>query len=118
MAGKAAEICYVEIPAPDMEKARAFYSAVFGWKIEKTSERYMMFETSEEGLSGGFSAEYPASVTGPVLYLQVADINGVLQAINENGGSTMTPKKSIGEWGFYAWFKDPNGNRVGLWSRS
>jgi predicted enzyme related to lactoylglutathione lyase len=48
----------------------------------------------------------------------VADIEGTLAKIAGAGGSTIVPKMSIGEHGFFAQFQDSEGNRVALHSMS
>jgi hypothetical protein len=40
-----------------------------------------------------------------------------LAAIEKAGGKVITPKHSIGEWGFMADFADPEGNVMGLWEK-
>jgi predicted enzyme related to lactoylglutathione lyase len=48
-------IVHFEIPADDVERARKFYTDLFGWKIEKTPEMdYWMVTTSgEKQVDGG-----------------------------------------------------------------
>jgi predicted enzyme related to lactoylglutathione lyase len=40
------------------------------------------------------------------------------KAIEKAGGKVITPKHSIGEWGFMADFADPEGNVIALWEKS
>ena len=44
------------------------------------------------------------------------DIEAVQAKVEANGGRTLTPKTDIGEYGFYAYFEDSEGNRVGVHS--
>ncbi len=44
------------------------------------------------------------------------DIEAVQAKVAANGGRTLTPKTDIGEYGFYAYFEDSEGNRVGVHS--
>jgi predicted enzyme related to lactoylglutathione lyase len=51
-----AVICYMEIPAPDIERAGAFYSKVFGWHVKASNlstQIYWEFNTGEGQLTGG-----------------------------------------------------------------
>lgn len=59
-------IVHFEIPADDVERARKFYSTLFGWKIEKIEVRkdgetmdYWMISTTSslEGKGGGSHEE-------------------------------------------------------------
>ena len=44
----------------------------------------------------------------------MTDIEGTLAKVNANGGQTLMPKTSIGEYGYIAHFQDCEGNRVAL----
>ncbi len=44
------------------------------------------------------------------------EIEAVLARVEANGGRTLTPKTDIGEYGFYAYFEDSEGNWVGVHS--
>ena len=110
-----ATICHVEIPAPDLQKARAFYGSVFRRTFEPSGD-YLMFSAGEGKLGGGFSPTEQPQEGGVLLYLRVEDIPAALEAIKAAGGSVVRDKTGIGEWGFYALVKDTNGTRLGLWS--
>ena len=116
---KPAPIRYVEIPAPDMEKAETFYGTVFGWKMEPSrlsDQKYTMFSTGEGELTGGLDSSRSAMDGGPVLYLQVEDIDTSLESIRRAGGAILRAREDIGgAYGFSAMFRDPNGNVLGLW---
>ena len=38
------KICYVEIPATDIERSSAFYRDVFGWKLRKRGDGAIAFD--------------------------------------------------------------------------
>jgi predicted enzyme related to lactoylglutathione lyase len=112
-------ICYCEIPAPDLKKAIIFYSRVFKWKIDESDMGgpYAMF--NEGGHGGGFDPNKQPSDKGVVLYISVKDIPATLKEIASAGGSVVKEKTEIGgNYGFYGLFKDPNGNQVGVWSKT
>ncbi len=115
-----AQICYLEIPAPDVQKAAAFYRTVFGWNVTESGlsdQPYSTFSTGEGGLDGGFDSRKAPEEGGALLYLKTADIAATLKAIAEGGGTVITEKTPVGgDFGFFAVFKDPNGNHVGIWS--
>ena len=58
------------------------------------------------------SAEEPRS---PVITVDVPDIDAVLAKIEQLGGATVVKKMPIAEMGFAAYFRDPEGNVLGLW---
>jgi predicted enzyme related to lactoylglutathione lyase len=54
-------------------------------------------------------------VGGPVLVVDVEDIDATLQTVERLGGTTVSAKQPVGEMGFSAYFKDSEGNLMGLW---
>lgn len=113
-----ARVAYIELPAPDLPLAAAFYREVFGWAIEASdlSETpYAMFET--HGLQGGLRSNLaPASTGGAILYLEVDSIPAALERIRSAGGESVAEETPVGgDYGFSAEFRDPNGNLLGLW---
>jgi predicted enzyme related to lactoylglutathione lyase len=114
----AAPICYVEIPAPDIEKAGSFYSSVFGWEMRPSNlseAAYWEFRTGDDQISGGLVQGRTAHDVGVLLYIKVKDIDSILRVIAASGGTIAMPKTDIGGGhGASALFIDPNGNRIGL----
>jgi predicted enzyme related to lactoylglutathione lyase len=113
--------CHIELKTTDIEKTRSFYESIFGWTFQSIPgfATYAMFQTPG-GLGGGFDAspegEKPAE-QGPILHIEVDDIDGTLAKIAEAGGKTLTGKTKISdEFGYYAIFLDNVGNRLGVWS--
>ena len=52
-----------------------------------------------------------------MVYLSVEDLRPVLQRAQEHGGDTLVPCTALpGDMGYFAQFRDTEGNRVGLWS--
>jgi predicted enzyme related to lactoylglutathione lyase len=111
------KIVHIEIPAPDLEKAKEFYSKLFNWKVEYSGMDYALWSPPEEGVAGGFSKSAKPSTEGVLLHIGVDDIEAKLAEIEVAGGKTVTPKTKISdEWGYYAEFTDVFGNKLGLWS--
>ena len=113
-------ICHIEIPCKDIARAKTFYGKLFGWTFQDAGEGYAMFNTGE-GVGGGLDLRkegYPTEKS-IVLYIEIEDIAQTLKAIEEAGGETLQTKARISEeFGFYALFRDSEGNQMGLWSRS
>ena len=115
--------CHTEFPTTDVRASRAFYSAAFGWTFLDMPgmDDYVLFRTpggQEGGFSGGPHAEPPTG-KGPILHVEVDDIDRALATITRLGGRTLTSKTRISdEFGYYALFLDNVGNRLGLWSRA
>jgi hypothetical protein len=106
-------VCHVEIPAPDPAGLAAFYARVFGWTTEPMGPDYVLFRDGTGG--GGFDGSAKVCEGGPVLVMGVADIDAKLREIEAAGGRTLQGKTAIGDGrGFYAYFRDPAGNRMGI----
>ena len=114
---------WFEIPVKDMDRAKDFYENILGIDIsinEMGSSLMGWFPggPEDQGATGTLikSDGYKPSYDGSVVYLSVADIEGTLSKVSNNGGKTVLPKMGIGEYGFIAHFKDSEGNRVSLHS--
>lgn len=116
-------LTYFEIPVTDMGRAVDFYTAVFGYPLERTTiDGYEMalfpFRDGAGGISGALAKGdvYVPSKTGVVIYFSVDDIDATLLRATTNGGATLYPKKPIGDLGHVAEIEDSEGNRIALHS--
>ena len=114
---------WFEIPVRDVGRARKFYEKVLDKELtlENMDAFEMAFFPMVEGASGAAGMlikgeSYEPTHAGAVIYFSVDDIEETLRRINANGGKTLLPKKSIGEYGFIAQFEDTEGNRLALHS--
>lgn len=121
------EVGHFEIPADNPERARKFYAAAFGWKNNVMPEMdYTMVSTGavneqgmpkEPGYIGGGIGKRGGHLTHPVVTIIVDDISASEKVIEKNGGKILQKKQPIGDgtMGFTAYFKDSEGNTVGLY---
>ena len=113
---KHGEFSHIEFPANDLDRAKSFYSSVFGWSFEKMDglDDYFLYEAGPGGLGGGIGvrgASAPASVRN---YLAVDDVDATLAKVTANGGTVVVPTMDIGV-GWYAAVTDSEGNELGLY---
>ena len=115
---------WFEIPAIDLNRAKKFYEAVLDVQLTFATMgpvEMAWFPSVEDGIgaSGTLikSEGYTPSHAGTLIYFTAPDIERTLAKVNANGGKILTPKTSIGEYGFYAFFEDSEGNRLALHSR-
>lgn len=110
-------IVHFDISAKDPAVSSKFYGDVFGWKIQKDDKfSYYMFQ-AEGGPGGGFvqvGKDYKAGEVIP--YIMSQDIDADLKKISAHGGKVLSPKTEIPGIGWFAFFADPAGNRIGLYS--
>lgn len=123
MADSINPVHWFEISVNDMERARKFYESVLGLqlglnRVESTLMAWFPTTEGGAGCSGALlkSEGRTPSHHGTMIYFSVPDIEAVLARVESAGGRTLTPKTDIGEYGFYAYFEDSEGNRVGLHS--
>jgi hypothetical protein len=111
-------IVHIEFSAADPQAAADFYQNLFDWDVRHMPEmEYYTFE-SEPNRGGGFpKVDHEVFKAGDVVvYIQTEDIPSMLTKIETHGGKTLMPETEIPGTGSYAFFADPTGNRVGLFT--
>jgi|SRR5437868_6325913 len=111
------KICYVEIPASDIERSAAFYQAVFGWNIRRRGDGHKAFDDSVGEVSGAWvNGRPPAAVPGLLLYVMVDSVETTIEAVVANGGTIVQPIGADAPE-ITARFADPAGNVIGLYQQ-
>jgi uncharacterized protein len=106
-------IDYIEFPALDVGKTKAFYGQVFGWKFEDYGPNYSSFQDGR--LSGGFTKDARVGSGGPLVVIYASDLAGAEAKIKSAGGSIVKETFSFpGGRRFH--FTDPSGNVLAVWS--
>jgi uncharacterized protein len=118
-------VVHFEVPYDDADRARAFYADVFGWQIQQVPEfDYNFVQTgptkdegmpSEPGYIGGGMFTRQSDVDRPVITIEVDSVKGALDTIAQHGGSAVGEPMQVGEMGIAGYFKDSEGNLMGLW---
>jgi len=112
-------IVHVEIPAQDTAAASKFYAEAFGWNIQHDPTfNYYMFQ-ADPGPGGGFvqvggMGDYKQGEV--LIYIGTDDIDASLAKVEAAGGKTLQPKTEIPNVGWFAYFSDPAGNRIALYT--
>jgi predicted enzyme related to lactoylglutathione lyase len=119
------KVVHFEIPADDLSRAKKFYGNVFGWKMNEVPQmEYVMLGTTESDENG--MPREPGAINGgmlkrqdpvrhPVVTIDVESIDDALAEVKKNGGQVVSEKLAVGDMGFTAYFRDSEGNVVGLW---
>jgi len=104
------QVCYLQLPAADRNRAATFYRAVFGWQTEA---HHPDFEAP--GLIGQWvEGRPPARDAGPVIWLAVADMDETLKQVIRHAGQILEPPAPDGPTRILATIADPEGNPIGL----
>ena len=123
------KVVHFEIPADDLSRAAEFYRTVFGWRLDTTPmagggdytsvvttpvDESTQLPTEPGAINGGL-VQREQSMPAPVITIDVDAIDATLQEVEAGGGTTVTPRTAIPGMGAFAYFKDPEGNVMGLW---
>ena len=111
-----AENCidYVEIPVTDLNKAKEFFSALFGWSFETWGDDYMSFNDGR--FDGGFRrSTEPAPSTGVLLIFFSTDLERDFDRVQELG-ATISEAIFPFPGGRRFHFVDPTGTEYAIWS--
>ena len=121
------KVVHFEIPADDLARAKGFYGSIFGWELrdmEGMDSDYTLVQTvpvdeqqlpTEPGAINGGMMQRTADTPTPVLTIEVESVDDSLQQVEAGGGSVVRPRSEIPGVGAFAYFKDTEGNVVGVW---
>ncbi|GAA3387394.1 VOC family protein [Streptomyces roseoviridis] len=111
--------CWLDLGAPDVPAAAAFYGAVLGWDHESMGEA--------EGMEGGTFRKDGRTVAGLgklteegarsawMIYYTVTDADETTRAVEHAGGTVRVAPRDLGDWGRMAQYSDPLGGQFAVW---
>ena len=124
-------IVHFEIPADDVERAKKFYSDLFGWKMEKWSgtdskdssshsdmEYWIVSTTDSKGnkasIGGGMMKrqEQYQHITN---FIDVNSVDEYSSKIEKLGGKVVVSKMAVPSMGYFAVCHDTENNSFGIW---
>jgi predicted enzyme related to lactoylglutathione lyase len=121
------KVVHFEITFDDHSRAKEFYGSVFDWELNDVEMGGGMVYTTattvpideqmrpkEPGaINGGFTGK-GKETPSPVITIGVDSIDDTLKKVEAGGGSVVTPRTPIPGMGAFAYFKDSEGNTMGL----
>jgi predicted enzyme related to lactoylglutathione lyase len=115
------QVAHFAINADDLDRARAFYTAVFGWRFDAWGPPgfYMIdaADTLNVPLRGSLQKRRElvkdTRMTGFECTISVPDIDAAARAIEANGGKIVMPVCTLAGIGRLLFFQDPKGNLAG-----
>ena len=117
-----ASLVWFEIPADNIQRAKSFYSKLFGWKIKKfagTKMPYWHIDTggADHTLDGGMMERQAPqhTITNYVLVLSVEKSAAKVQKL---GGKIIMPKAAVPQMGYFVICQDTEKNAFALWEMS
>ena len=117
-------VIHFDIYADDPARAEKFYSDAFGWKFKKWEggggmDYWLIMTGSEKepGIDGGMSRrekEWSKAASTNAITIGVKNIDEAIAKVEEAGGLITMNKMVLPEVGWFASFKDPEGNTLSL----
>ena len=122
-------VVHFEIPAKDVKRASDFYNKAFGWQFNQypNFDYWMVGTTMSDkdgmpttpgSINGGMGKKGKTAPDNVTVTISVADIDSALENIKKLGGKVTGKKTPVGDMGFTAYFKDTEGNIIGLYQNA
>jgi uncharacterized protein len=123
------KVVHFEVPADDVSRAKEFYGSIFGWQLQDTEgmdytiamttpvDQQTQLPTEAGAINGGVMKR-TADTPTPVITIGVDAIDDALKQVEAGGGSVVQPRTEIPGMGAFAYFKDTEGNVLGLWENA
>lgn len=109
------KICYLELPAVDVDQSATFYSKVFGWSMRTRGDGARAFDDTTGQVSGAFVlGRKPWPTPGLLFYIWVDSVAEACKAVEAHGGTIVQPIGADAPE-ITARFRDPAGNIIGLY---
>ena len=113
-----ASICWFEVPADDLNRAKKFYQSMFGWKFAKLPAAindYGHIDTGGPDASpdGGMMPRmHPQQ---PITnYISVPSVSKAATKVEKLGGTVRKPKTAVPGMGYFAICLNTEGNTFAL----
>jgi predicted enzyme related to lactoylglutathione lyase len=117
----AASLVWFEIPAENFERARTFYSGLFGWKINPfpAMKDYWHIDTGGNDASPDGALMARMCPEHPVTnYISVESVTRAMAKVEKLGGKVHKGKTAVPQMGYFAICQDTENNVFALWERN
>jgi len=120
-------VVHFEIPTDDLARARDFYASAFGWQLQGVPDmEYTIAMTTavdeqtqrpaQPGAINGGLMDRSSNTPNPIITIGVASVADALKKVEAAGGDVVTPETPIEGMGAFGYFKDSEGNVLGLFA--
>lgn len=101
--------CWNELQARDVDAARKFYSALFGWRMKESPE-YTELAAGDQAIGGILPSQAPPEVPSHWMpYFAVEDCDASAAKAQSLGGAIYVPPTDVPNVGRFAVVADPQG---------
>ena len=109
------KICYIEIPAVEINTSASFYKEVFGWRIRQRGDGHLAFDDTVGEVSDTWVVgRKPSTDPGLLIYIMVDSVAAAVDAVIASGGKIVQPV-GMDAPEITARFSDPAGNVLDLY---
>lgn len=111
-------VVHLEIPADDVDRAKSFYTQLFGWQFSTSPEYegYWTVDVGEEEAGHGIGMMARQAPEHRLInYHQVESVAEYAARVEELGGKVIMPKSPVPGMGWFAQCLDTEGNAFALW---
>jgi predicted enzyme related to lactoylglutathione lyase len=111
---------HVELSTNDPARAREFYTALFGWKLQDVpmpggDGSYTMIDVGG-GTGGGMMRNpVPGTPSHWMAYVGVDDIDASTKRARELGAAVVVDVMAVGDFGWMSVITDPTGATIAMW---
>jgi predicted enzyme related to lactoylglutathione lyase len=111
--------CWLDLGAPDVPAAAAFYGTVLGWEYESMGDgedmEGGMFRKDGKLVAGLGKLTEQGARSAWMIYYAVTDADATTRAVEQAGGTVRVPPRDLDEWGRMAQYSDPLGGQFAVW---
>ncbi|MFE1774829.1 VOC family protein [Streptomyces sp. NPDC059008] len=109
---------WLDLGAPDVDAAVAFYSAVFGWSFESAGPQaggYGFFQIDGRTVAAAGPLTEEGAASAWTAYFHTRDADATAKAVEQAGGSVRVEPGDVFTAGRLAAFTDPTGADFAVW---
>ncbi len=111
---------WIDLMTPDVDAARAFYQAVFGWEYDIGGQEYGGYTTARLGqrMTAGMVSTQPDAAQQSAawgLYFASDNLEADVARAVELGAKVVSSAMVVGEFGSMATCEDPSGATFSFW---
>ncbi|WP_374984329.1 VOC family protein [Streptomyces fradiae] len=111
--------CWLDLGAPDVRAAAAFYGAVLGWEYEPMREggeaEGGVLRKDGRIVAGLGRLTEEGARSAWMIYYSVPDADAATRAVEQAGGTVRVAPTDLDEWGRMAQLSDPLGGQFAVW---
>jgi hypothetical protein len=109
-------VTWFEVHTADPDRAKAFYSGVFGWAFDDSIPGYSMIQQGDGAPIGGGILHHGGGMPDDAVFnVQVADVASALAAVKEQGGSVVADAETTPNGITFGYAANPDGSVFGIW---